>query len=442
MRLTGRHLPFLALSLVLLASVGLSGCGTHYPSGLRYGVRNDPLVLEVPNDAFAERMEPDPPGQLPLLSAKGLLDPRNPMHPKSDVLFEKGYLRDPKLLKAEDRAEIEKVLDEAFGTPASPKVASEEISASDIALLMLDEATLLKGSRLYRIHCLHCHGLTGDGRGPTAQWINPHPRDFRQGLFKFQSVDQVIQQNNRPPRRDDLYRTLEQGIEGTAMPSFNLLSEVQRDNLVSYVIHLSMRGKVEFTTLKEGFTYDAKNNVLVRSKEVSDPEGAAGDLGKFTRSYIPRVVADWVESQEKEKKIDLVKHASPYKEVNFELLEKGVPEQVENFKAMEASIKNGHDIFRGEKADCKKCHIDYGRRGLFKYDDWGTLVRPADLTRGVYRGGRRPIDLFYRLHSGINGSGMVKFGSDFSTRELWDIVNFVQVLPYPAMRQKFNLNIH
>jgi len=170
------------------------------------------------------------------------------MHAKGDILFEQGYLRDPRLLSAQDREEIEKALGDVFGTPANPKLTSEEVSASDISLLMLDEDTLQKGSRLYRVHCLHCHGVPGDGRGPTALWINPHPRDFRQGMFKFQSIDQVIQQNNRPPHREDLYRTLDQGIEGTAMPSFNLLSEVQRDNLVSYVIHLSIRGKVEFNT--------------------------------------------------------------------------------------------------------------------------------------------------------------------------------------------------
>ena len=38
---------------------------------------------------------------------------------------------------------------------------------------------------LYRQHCVHCHGITGDGAGPTAQFLMPYPRDFRTGEFKF-----------------------------------------------------------------------------------------------------------------------------------------------------------------------------------------------------------------------------------------------------------------
>jgi hypothetical protein len=92
------------------------------------------------------------------------------------------------------------------------------------------------------------------------------------------------------------------------------------------------------------------------------------------------------------------------------------------------------------------CHLDYGRLAKFKFDDWGTLTRPANLFTGVYRGGRRPIDLYWRLHSGINGSGMNRFAdvliadksannSVLTEDRLWDLVNFVQALPYPQMRK-------
>ena len=94
-------------------------------------------------------------------------------------------------------------------------------NANQKTLLKLDDESLIRGSHLYRLHCLTCHGLTGDGRGPTATWVNPHPRDYRLGLFKFQSSDHKVGQKinkKMKPMRADLYRTLRVGIEGTSMP--------------------------------------------------------------------------------------------------------------------------------------------------------------------------------------------------------------------------------
>ena len=41
-----------------------------------------------------------------------------------------------------------------------------------------------------------------------------------------------------------------------------------------------------------------------------------------------------------------------------------------------------------------------------KPDDWGNPLRPANLNRGVYKGGRRPIDIYWRIAKGINGAQM------------------------------------
>lgn len=94
-------------------------------------------------------------------------------------------------------------------------------------------------------------------------------------------------------------------------------------------------------------------------------------------------------------------------------------------------------------AKCVQCHVDYGRQAKFKYDEWGTLVRPNNLTLGVYRGGKRPVDIYYRVHSGIPGSEMLPFANTFKDNEryLWDVVNFVTVLPYPNMRNQLGIKI-
>ena len=72
-------------------------------------------------------------------------------------------------------------------------------------------------------------------------------------------------------------------------------------------------------------------------------------------------------------------------------------------------------------------------------------MRPANLTAGVYRGGRRPIDLYWRVRGGIDPSQMPRADFDDKTANkaqwgeadpYWDLVNFVQALPYPQMLPK------
>jgi hypothetical protein len=63
-------------------------------------------------------------------------------------------------------------------------------------------------------------------------------------------------------------------------------------------------------------------------------------------------------------------------------------------------------------------------------DDWGNPLRPANLNLGVYKGGRRPIDLFWRITKGINGAKMPAHSSVMTEAQVWDVVNFALVLPY------------
>ena len=143
------------------------------------------------------------------------------------------------------RSEIAGYLEPYFGTPRDPKV---EISAElqNHPELQLDPAILKQGSRLYRNLCLYCHGIVGDGNGPTGQFLNPKPRDFRQGWFKFRSTVRVSRSSGKPetafpvtPSRADLLKTIRHGIPTASMPSFQLLNEADLNALVSYVIHQS-----------------------------------------------------------------------------------------------------------------------------------------------------------------------------------------------------------
>lgn len=41
------------------------------------------------------------------------------------------------------------------------------------------------GKAVYAVNCASCHGEKGDGKGPVGAALNPSPRDFSTGDFKF-----------------------------------------------------------------------------------------------------------------------------------------------------------------------------------------------------------------------------------------------------------------
>jgi mono/diheme cytochrome c family protein len=384
------------LALLAVGVLFITGCDTEgYSDDMRYPLRTDPIFLKAPD---TQPYAVDPPGAL--------------NHLPERIKELGGKILDPKDLaakKSKERGQLEKRLEEVFGTPAHPKVdgklGDSEEDIADALKLKDDDGKdrLAAGSRLFRRHCLHCHGLTGDGHGPTAEWVNPHPRDYRKGIFKFTSSNQDA--GKRKPRREDLKRTLHNGIEGTSMPSFGLLLDSELEELVGYVVHLSLRGEVES---------------VVMQKLIEDDNLEGDSVVEETDKQLGRLANFWKQAQDPEKLIT----PGPYPAMS------------------EKSVKNGYKLFLDQsQAGCVSCHKDFGRQNNYKWDSWGTIVRPIDFTSGVYRGGRRPIDFYWRIHSGINGSGMSAFFGPLNSDQIWDLVNFLQVLPYPEMRRKFGIEI-
>ncbi len=138
------------------------------------------------------------------------------------------------------------LVDNLFGTPDAPKIPSVITDNPDLAdVLSLDRLTvasgpIVSGRGLYRKHCANCHGVTGNGRGPQGAILNPYPRDYRMGIFKFKSTSR-----GSKPTRDDLAKLISGGITGTAMVKIPGLSDEDVQALVDYVIYLSIRGEFE-----------------------------------------------------------------------------------------------------------------------------------------------------------------------------------------------------
>lgn len=102
-------------------------------------------------------------------------------------------------------------------------------------------ALLESGEQSYLQFCVHCHGLKGQGDGKASAYLRPLPRDLSLGIFKFRSTP-----SNAIPRNKDLYRTIKNGIPGTAMPAWGeILAEETISSLVEYLKSFSSRFHME-----------------------------------------------------------------------------------------------------------------------------------------------------------------------------------------------------
>lgn len=330
--------------------------------------------------------------------------------------------------RAKGLRDVKIALTALFGTPDEPFLVQELRAQPDAPEAGFDAAKLRRAAGpvssledgtqigLYRQHCVHCHGVTGDGLGPTAAFLTPFPRDFRRGIFKFTSTTESAK-----PTKDDLKRTIEQGIAGTAMPSFALLPDADVDALVEYVKYLSLRGEME-TALME----------LVK----------AGDEVPMTRD-------------------DLLAELQPYAEMwdgaEAEVITPEAPPELDEAGLL-ASIEEGRKLFLDAKAQCVQCHgpTGLGDGAEKRFDVWNEgktetnlaffslpkqQLQPRNLRSGVYRGGRRPVDLYRRIQAGIKGAQMPSMGqtpvkpSGLTPQEIWDLVHYVQSLPYEPISE-------
>ncbi|MDP6342761.1 MAG: ethylbenzene dehydrogenase-related protein [Alphaproteobacteria bacterium] len=107
---------------------------------------------------------------------------------------------------------------------------------ADAPMPEVTDAFLAEGEEIYYRRCSFCHGLLGDGEGPAAKYLDPRPRDFTLGTFKFRTT-----QSGELPQDSDLFRTVSRGLPGTGMQAFdgdlikNGLDERQRWAVIAYI---------------------------------------------------------------------------------------------------------------------------------------------------------------------------------------------------------------
>jgi cytochrome c oxidase cbb3-type subunit 2 len=106
-------------------------------------------------------------------------------------------------------------------TSETPKAFLEHIARQEL---------LKVGKKGYEMRCAGCHGIKGDGNGPSAAMLNPRPRNFKDGLFKFRSTP-----ISALPTDDDLMHVITYGILGTSMPAFELVPKDERYAIAQYI---------------------------------------------------------------------------------------------------------------------------------------------------------------------------------------------------------------
>jgi mono/diheme cytochrome c family protein len=300
--------------------------------------------------------------------------------------------------------------------------------------VVLDGGTVLQSGRtLYQRHCSHCHGTSGDGDGPTAPYLKPRPRDYRHGVFKFTST-----QGTTKASRADLERVLRNGIPGTYMPSFvPMLDEDELTYVVEYVRFLAMRGEFERRLageLASDFSRDAVKNRIAADEARKDiveelKEVLDEDINDSLEFVGDGIANDWTAADEE----DALITPSIAR----------VPDTVE-------SRRIGRELFLSKDIACADCHGINGQGNgpqtiIFEknpvtdqlypesglHDVWDNVNQPRNLTKGIYRGGRRPVDLFRRVHAGIKGSRMPSF-KNLQHEKIWHLVNYTLSIPFES----------
>jgi mono/diheme cytochrome c family protein len=355
---------------------------------------------------------------------------------------ERLFLEDGEQFPDSSREEVTSILNVLFGTPDQPQFPDSPTPIVDLDRLEMAAGPVeseIDGTPhgLYREHCAHCHGISGDGAGATAALLNPYPRNFRHGKFKFKSTPL-----RTPPTDDDLRRILANGIPGSAMPSFRLLPQREIDALIDYVKYLSMRGQFERTLLAEISALDGESLF-----EIEDDDDAA-EIENMSAAQILDAIGPelWEDIVARWQKAD---------------------QRITTVPAAPASFQIGHDehgdlTTKGRelfftKGNCTQCHGETasGDGSTVNFDDWtndwlktpgvdpfdretwkpfmalGALkprqVKPRNLNLGVFRGGDSAEDIYRRIANGIEGSPMPASAA-LSSDEIWALVAYVKSL--------------
>jgi cbb3-type cytochrome c oxidase subunit II len=95
----------------------------------------------------------------------------------------------------------------------------------------------------------------------------------------------------------------------------------------------------------------------------------------------------------------------------------------------EEMVKKGRRVF--EELKCWECHGSEGRGDGEKAntlkDDWDNPIKPTDFTKGIFKSGSRPEDLYRTIMTGLNGTPMPSYIDSIQAmnEDPWALVYYI-----------------
>lgn len=234
-------------------------------------------------------------------------------------------------------------------------------------------ARLNAGKAAFETYCSGCHGMAGDGRGPASPALRPPPRDFRLGKFKFAAVP-----SGQLPHDEDLLRTIQEGLRGTAMRSWRDIPEKDLLDIIQYLKTLSPR---------------------------------------------------WRGRQPGER---IVPGPDPWQGRRPEAESRGL----RVYHGL-AQCYTCHPAYESEPVIQAASRELLGREVVLRADpfhpvpkesDYGVKLVPPDFTRDVVRSGETLADLYRSIASGIGGTAMPTWKGVLPDEDLWALAYYVRSL--------------
>jgi mono/diheme cytochrome c family protein len=106
----------------------------------------------------------------------------------------------------------------------------------------------VRGQTIYLKSCSACHGDKGDANSMASIHLNPYPRNFTTGLYKFRTTA-----SGELPTDADLAKVVKLGIPGTQMPAWgDLLTAQEQADVIAYI-----------KTFSEDFSGEAPTPIVI-----------------------------------------------------------------------------------------------------------------------------------------------------------------------------------